>query len=101
MNLYRYFKHLSADMARGDKRGIGISVKMLRVRGTTDPCRRLVLAVLYRALVDLENGDRLVRADARKWFKSGSLESFSFLWSCDILDILPDSLPEHSRSLIY
>jgi len=52
------------------------------------PEKRLVAAVLGRAVLDLFVGDRLQRASARDWLTNHKDNTpFSFVWCCEYLDL--------------
>jgi hypothetical protein len=47
----------------------------------------LLRAILGRAILDaLSNSDR-IRREALQWLKSETLEPFSYIWICDMLEI--------------
>jgi len=49
--------------------------------------RGLVAAVLYRALVDLEETDLEIQKSALHFFRCKEIAPFSFLWICQHLDL--------------
>lgn len=52
------------------------------------PEKRLVAAVLDRAVLDLFVGDRLQRASARDWLTNHKDNTaFTFVWVCQCLDL--------------
>lgn len=59
-----------------------------------DPCRRLVLAVLERALLDAvgRTSRDAERVEARAWIASNDEAPFSFLWVAHQLGFDPDWL---------
>ncbi|MCW5892019.1 MAG: hypothetical protein KIT14_15955 [bacterium] len=65
-----------------------------------DPCRRLVLAVLERALLDASGRSRdAERDEARAWIASDAESPFSFRWVTNQLGIDGDWLRSRARRL--
>jgi len=69
------------------------------------PERSLVAAVLERAfrdamgdLMPITDGTNSV-GDARGWFSSRSVEPYSFLWCCYMLELDPDRVLEQLKAL--
>ena len=76
----------------------GLNVQQQRDSGFV-PERNLLLAVLRRAILDLQGGDRELAEAAREWFQEG-LETqdpleFSFSWICQELGLRPDLVFEN------
>lgn len=51
------------------------------------PERKLLLAMIERAILDLKQPDPGTRQHARSWIFSSSMESFSILWILEVLDL--------------
>lgn len=67
------------------------------------PEKRLLKAILWRAMLDIlyhtrpTNAERKIASGAMDWLVSDGDERFSFLWTCEALDI--DG--EHVRRIAY
>jgi hypothetical protein len=54
------------------------------------PERNMLCAIIESAMRDLAHARPKIAWEAKKFFENEGLESFSFLWICDILGIDPN-----------
>lgn len=70
---------------------------------TGTPERRLLLAILERAILDFVGNDERELEQAEEWLfstrKSGKVEQFSFEWVCEQLDLDPTKISAKIRSM--
>ena len=69
-----------------------------------EPERRLLMALLRQAILDLEDSAAHVRSDARAWLLDDGEEAFGFCWVCYHLGLQPERvrarLLEDSEALV-
>lgn len=70
---------------------------------TGTPERRLLLAILERAILDFVGNDARELEQAEDWLfsprKSGKVEHFSFEWVCEQLDLDPKRISDKIRAM--
>ncbi len=70
-----------------------IDFDLLKESSQREPEKRLLSAVIIRALCDLScTNKQEVRRDARQWFESRKKHPFSFLWICQHLKLPPQKI---------
>lgn len=57
---------------------------------TTTIEQTLIIAIIERAVLDLELTDRMLWLDAYQWLMSRDTGEWSFLWCCNQLDMEAD-----------
>ena len=70
---------------------------------TGTPERRLLLAILERAILDFVGNDERELEQAQEWLfspkKNAKVEQFSFEWVCEQLDLDPKRIAEKIRAM--
>lgn len=70
---------------------------------TGTPERRLLLAILERAILDYVGNDAREVQEAEEWLfedsESGQRVHFSFIWLCEQLDLDPVRISRHIRAM--
>jgi hypothetical protein len=70
---------------------------------TGTPERRLLLAILERAILDFVGNDERELEQAEEWIfsskKSGKVEHFSFEWVCEQLDLDAHKISEKIKAM--
>lgn len=70
---------------------------------TGTPERRLLLAILERAILDFVGNDERELEQAEEWLFSnknnGKVENFSFEWVCEQLDLDPKKISSKIRAM--
>jgi hypothetical protein len=70
---------------------------------TGTPERRLLLAILERAILDYVGNDAREVQEAQEWLfedgDNGRNPQFSFAWLCEQLDLDPDKITRHIKSM--
>jgi hypothetical protein len=70
---------------------------------TGTPERRLLLAILERAILDFVGNDERELEQAEDWLfshkNSGRVENFSFEWVCEQLDLDPNKISAKIRAM--